>query len=91
MLEEGTIYTIKNQNSMREGYKRFKYFRLKYWDGHNWIIRFIKSNATDWIALPESRIFSLINNRDIEKASPHETLDAILMERKNEGEGWKRI
>ncbi len=66
-----------------------KYFRLKYWDGHNWIVPFIKADDTDWIALTENHITGMIHDKVIEKASPEEQLDAIIMEGKNEAGGWK--
>jgi hypothetical protein len=86
---EGDIYTIHDQTHIRKENQGFKYFRLKYWDGHNWIVRFIKAYDTDWIALTEGRIAGMIYDRVIEKASSEEQLDAIIMEGKNEAGGWK--
>jgi hypothetical protein len=83
-LQEGDIYTILNQAKIRKDNQGFRYFRLKYWDGRNWIVRFIKSNDTDWIALSESRIMDMIYDKTIVKSPPHEQLDAIIMEEKNE-------
>jgi hypothetical protein len=89
-LTEGDIYTIKDQTKIRNSNQGFKYFRLKYWDGYNWIVRFIKADDTDWIALSETRIGDMVYEGIIAKASPHEQLDAIIMEGKNEaGGGWK--
>ena len=86
---EGDIYAIHDQTKIRKENQGFKYFRLKYWDGHNWIVRFIKADDTDWIALTENRITDMIYDRVIEKSTPEEQLDAIIMESKNEAGGWK--
>ena len=90
-LTEGDIYTILDQTKIRKQNQGFHYFRLKYWDGHNWIVRFIKADDTDWIALSEGRIADMVYGNIIKKASPHEQLDALIMEGKNEsGGGWKK-
>jgi len=89
LLSEGDIYAIHDQTNIRKENQGFKYFRLKYWDGHNWIVRFIKRDDTDWIGLSKSRIMDMICDDVIEKATPAEQLDAIIMEGKNESGGWK--
>jgi hypothetical protein len=89
LFTEGDIYTIHDQIKIRKENQGFKYFRLKYWDGHNWIVRFIKADDTDWIALTENRIADMIYDKVIERAPPEEQLDAIIMEGKNEAGGWK--
>ena len=88
-LAEGDIYTIHDQTNIRKQNQGFKYFRLKYWDGHNWIVRFIKTDDTDWIGLSEGRITGMISDNVIEKATAAEQLEAIIMEGKNESGGWK--
>jgi hypothetical protein len=88
-LHAGDIYTIIDQTKIRTNNQGFKYFRLKYWDGKNWIVRFIKSNDTDWIALPERRIEEMALDKVIARSPPHEQLDAIIMEEKNEAGGGK--
>ena len=89
LLTEGDIYTIHDQTNIRKENQGFKYFRLKYWDGHNWIVRFIKTDDTDWIGLSEGRIAGMICDSVIERATADEQLDAIIMEGKNEFGGWK--
>ena len=89
LLIEGDIYTVQDQMRIRKENQGFKYFRLKYWDGHNWIVRFIKTDDTDWIGLSESRITGMICDNVIAKATAQEQLDAIIMEGKNEAGGWK--
>ena len=84
MFKEGDVYTILKPQFFREGPKGFKYIRLKYWDGHNWIIRFLKDKDTDWIAISEVRLAGLIDNKTVEKARPHDALDAVMIEKKFE-------
>ena len=82
-LKEGDVYTVLLQNHLKKAQQGFKYFRIKYWDGRDWIVRFIRPGDTDWIALDESQIFSMIDRKVIREATPHERLDAIIMELKS--------
>ena len=88
-LTAGDIYTIHDQDKIRRDNQGFQYFRLKYWDGRNWIVRFIKANDTDWIALPEGRILDMIMSKAISRSSPAEQLDAIIMESKHNPSNMK--
>lgn len=79
-FEEGDIYTIKKHDDYRE-LKNYKYIRLQRWDGRHWIVRFIKENDTDWIALTELKLLILVNAEAIVKADYHEIFEAKVMER----------
>lgn len=84
MLKEGDTFTILDSASVRNKY--FKYFKIKYWDGKNWIVRFIDNYDTDWIALNESEIFRMLNLKAIRYSKLHEKLEAIILELKISGD-----
>jgi len=82
MLSENAIYVIQNQKKIREGYLRYKYIILKYWDGLHWIVRFLKNGNTNWIALTETRLVNMIGDGTIRIPDAHERLEAMIMENK---------
>lgn len=83
-FKEGEIFTILKQKGVRKENQGFRYFKLKYWDGRNWIVRFIKKGDTDWIALSEARIQEMLINNIIEIARPKDMLEAVMLEKKSE-------
>ena len=88
MLQEGAIYVIKKQNNLREGTRHYKYIVLKYWNGRHWIVRFLKDSDTDWIALTEARILSMIGDGVIVLPDAHERLEAVMIEKKFDKFKW---
>lgn len=78
-LKEGKIFTIINPRLLEKRYRGFKYMRLKYWDGRSWIVTFFDKDDSDWVAMSDSKIFSMLGNRIIREPNVNEKLEIQII------------